>query len=63
LNLPAEELTQRELTTSDVGHPLLICARVIKPDNWVARKPIYRDAWQPHVRASKWNSELGHYAK
>ena len=30
----AEELTARELDTGDPGHPLLICVRVKKPENW-----------------------------
>jgi len=63
MNLPAEELTQPELTYLDVGHPILICVRVVKPRHWVTLRPVYRDAWQPHVNAPKWNSEMGHYAE
>jgi glycosyltransferase involved in cell wall biosynthesis len=62
LNMPAEELTRRELAYADPGHPLLICARVVKPDNWQANKPPYRDPWRPLVTPASWNLRTGHYA-
>jgi SAM-dependent methyltransferase len=62
MNMPAEELTQRELDFVDPGHPLLICARVVKPDNWQANKPPYRDPWRPGATPARWNPETGHYA-
>jgi hypothetical protein len=61
-NLPAEELTQRELTFVDAGHPLLICARVVKPAGWQADKPDYRTPWKPGVTPAQWNPVTGHYA-
>jgi glycosyltransferase involved in cell wall biosynthesis len=62
MNMPAEELTRRELEYADTGHPLLICARVVKPDNWQANKPPYRDPWRPGVIPARWNPLTGHYA-
>jgi hypothetical protein len=62
LNLPAEELTRHELSYEDPGHPLLICARVVKPEDWQAVKPIYRTPWQPDVTPTRWNPVTGHYA-
>jgi SAM-dependent methyltransferase len=62
INLPAEELTQRELTFVDAGHPLLICARVVKPADWRADKPDYRTPWKPGVTPAQWNPVTGHYA-
>jgi glycosyltransferase involved in cell wall biosynthesis len=62
LNLPAEELSRRELEHSDLGHPLLVCARVIKPASWRGVKPPYRDPWRPEVIPAQWNPTTGHYA-
>jgi len=62
LNLPAEELTTRELETVDLGHPLLICARVVKPLGWVSEKPCYREAWIPATTPARWDPVRGHYA-
>lgn len=48
VNLPAEELTQAELDYADPGQPLLICARIVRPADWRAARPVYRDpAWLP----------------
>jgi SAM-dependent methyltransferase len=47
MNVSAEELTRRELDYVDPGHPLLICARVRKPDGWHVARPVYRDPWLP----------------
>jgi glycosyltransferase involved in cell wall biosynthesis len=63
MNMPAEELTRRELEFSDPGHPVLICARVVKPKNWQGQKPQYRESWQPDVKPAKWNPATGHYAR
>ena len=62
MNVPAEELTQRELDTFDPGHPLLICARVVKPEGWTSAKPAYRDPWLPDVAPARWNPDKGHYS-
>ncbi len=61
MNLPAEELTRRELEYVDPGHPLLICVRAVKPSRWEAAKPDYRDPWQPKVTPARWNPKTGHY--
>ena len=63
MNMPAEEMTRRELEYVDPGHPLLICARIVKPFNWQAPKPEYRNPWLPQVTPAQWNPETGHYAK
>ena len=62
MNMPAEELTRRELEYADAGHPLLICARVVKPASWRATKPEYRTPWLPEVTPARWNPVMGHYA-
>ena len=62
MNVPAEELTRHELEHVDAGHPLLICVRVVKPANWRAVKPEYRDPWLPEVTPAQWNPVTGHYA-
>jgi glycosyltransferase involved in cell wall biosynthesis len=62
MNIPAEELTRRELQVADLGHPLLICARVVRPQNWLAKKPPYREPWRPTVTPATWNILSGHYA-
>jgi len=62
MNMPAEELTQHELDYSDPGHPLLICVRAVKPANWQASKPTYREPWLPGTIPAQWDPETGHYA-
>jgi SAM-dependent methyltransferase len=64
MNIPAEELTQSELEYVDAGHPLLICARIVKPLNWQATKPQYRHAWIPEVTPAQWDpvTGTGYYA-
>ncbi len=62
MNVPAEELTRRELTHHDLGHPLLICAKIVKPADWRCERPAYREAWTPPGPAAKWTPERGHYA-
>ena len=61
MNVPAEELTQRELQYIDPGHPVLICARVVKPPGWRATTPSYREPWTPRMQPARWNPETGHY--
>jgi SAM-dependent methyltransferase len=61
LNLPAEELSRRELEYYDPGHPLLICARVVKPRDWRGEKPVYREPWHPGTTPAAWDPEKGHY--
>lgn len=62
MNLPAEELTPRELGHTDPGYPLLICARVVRPLDWQAQKPEYRRPWLPDVTPARWNEAKGHFA-
>jgi len=62
MNMAAEELTRDELDFRDPGHPLLICVRAVKPQEWRARKPDYREPWVPPVRPARWNPVTGHYA-
>jgi SAM-dependent methyltransferase len=61
LNMPAEELTRRELETVDPGHPLLICVRAVKPIGWRADRPCYRDPWTPPGQPVRWDPVTGHY--
>jgi SAM-dependent methyltransferase len=61
MNIPAEELTQRELAFIDSGHPLMMCVRVEKPADWCADKPAYRTPWKPGVTPAQWNPVTGHY--
>lgn len=62
VNLSAEELTQRERDTVDPGQPLLICARVQKPESWQARKPEYREpTCIPPGPPASLRADTGHY--
>ena len=61
MNLPAEELTARERDYHDPGHPLLICARLVKPAGWQAERPAYREPWLPATTPARWNPVTGHY--
>jgi len=62
LNLPARELTRHELDHADPGQPLLICARVVKPADWRAAKPAYREPCvQPQSRPARVSADTGHY--
>jgi hypothetical protein len=63
MNMPAEELTRAELDHRDPGHPLLICARVVKPAGWQCPKPDYRRPWLPGSRPARWTLEAGHYSE
>jgi SAM-dependent methyltransferase len=62
MNLPAEELTGGELAYVDPGHPLLICARAVKPAGWDIPRPKPVTPWVPHVTPARWNEITGHYA-
>jgi SAM-dependent methyltransferase len=62
MNIPAEELTRAELEYDDPGHPLLICVRAVKPDDWQPARPEPRSAWVPDVTPARWNPVTGHYA-
>ncbi len=54
MNLFAEELTARELDFTDPGHPVLICVRVRKPQEWQCEKPAYQDPlWLPKGSPAK----------
>jgi hypothetical protein len=62
LNLPAEEMTAAERDHRDPGQPLLICARIVKPVNWAAARPVYRDpAWLPSDTPHRISPTTGHY--
>lgn len=62
MNLPAQELTPQELKHVDPGQPLLICARIVKPLNWQAVKPVYREpCWAPALSPAKISATTGHY--
>ena len=62
VNISAEELTARERDTVDPGHPLLICARVKKPENWQIVRPQYRDTpYVPPAPPVKARADTGHY--
>jgi glycosyltransferase involved in cell wall biosynthesis len=61
MNMPAEELTKKELDFRDDGRPLLICVRVVKPQLWKTDKPSYREPWIPSVKPDQWNPVTGHY--
>ena len=61
MNMPAEELTRAELEHVDPAHPLLICARVVKPAGWNVRRPEPRAPWLPDVAPARWNPVTGHY--
>ncbi len=63
MNVPAEELTRREMEYVDVGHPLLVCARVVKPSAWKSIKPAHRDPWLPDTRPARWSAVSGHYGE
>jgi hypothetical protein len=62
MNVPTEELTAAELEHVDPGHPLLICARVVKPADWEAARPERRTPWVPYIAPARWNPVTGHYA-
>lgn len=62
LNMPAQEFTAQELNHVDPGQPLLICVRVVKPVDWQAKKPIYRELlWTPIVKPAQVRPDTGHY--
>lgn len=63
VNLPAEELSALERSYHDAGHPLLLCARIVKPDAWTGIRPEYRDAWRPDVPPARWHPVTGHYPR
>jgi SAM-dependent methyltransferase len=62
LNIPAREFTPQELNHVDPGQPLLICVRAVKPVNWQAEKPVYRDpVWTPEIKPAQLQPDTGHY--
>lgn len=61
LNVSAEELTTRELNHRDIGHPVLICVRAIRPTTWNASQPEYRSAWVPTASPTVYNAVTGFY--
>jgi SAM-dependent methyltransferase len=62
MNIPADELTRGELEHVDPGHPLLICARIVKPKGWRVPRPAPLTPWLPDVTPARWNPVTGHYA-
>lgn len=61
MNMPSEELSRAELECVDEGYPLLISVRAVKPANWQAARPAYKDPWIPSVTPARWNPSTGHY--
>jgi SAM-dependent methyltransferase len=62
LNLDAHEFTRKELDFSDAGQPLLICARIVKPEHWQVEKPVYRTPqFRPDYDPVQSSPETGHY--
>ena len=62
MNLPAHELTLKELEFNDPGQPLLICVRLVKPENWKVRKPEYKEPrWMPETSPATCDPKTGHY--
>ena len=62
MNLPAHELTLKELEFKDPGQPLLICVRLVKPENWKVRKPEYKEPrWIPETSPAICDPKTGHY--
>lgn len=63
-NLPAEELTNRELESSDLGFPLLICVRATRPLDWNSQRPPQRPFWTPDSpNPPKPNARQGHFVR
>ena len=62
MNLPARELTVKELDTVDPGQPLLICARIVKPMDWNCAQPVYREPlWLPNGKPIQMREDTGHF--
>ena len=62
-NMSAEELTNRELDTVDPGQPLLVCARIERPEGWDDRPiPTRREPYVPPGTPRQLSSRTGHYA-
>jgi SAM-dependent methyltransferase len=62
MNVPAREFTLSELNTADPGQPLLICARIKRPQNWQAAPPAHCEpCWQPHNEPDRMRADTGHY--
>lgn len=62
LNVPAKAFTPQERDTIDPGQPLLICARIVKPNTWEATKPTYKDPhWTPDLVPAQLSDKTGHY--
>jgi hypothetical protein len=61
MNMPAEELSAVERDHVDPGHPLLICVRAVKPQDWSATRPEHRVPWVPEGPPSRWSRVTGHY--
>ncbi|MEA5472581.1 hypothetical protein VB714_27185, partial [Spirulina sp. 06S082] len=59
MNMPAEELSDRELKYQDTHYPVLICVRAIKGDRWQVKPPEYRDPWHPKGKPARWNPIKG----
>jgi hypothetical protein len=62
MNLNAEELTPQERNHVDPGHPLLICARIVKPADWHPPKPRCHELlWTPTLRPAEMRADTVHY--
>lgn len=53
LNMPAEAVMRRELMHQDPTHPVLVCARVVRPSDWDMAPPQYREAWVPQAQSQR----------
>lgn len=62
LNVPARELTCQELDHQDPGQPLLICARIVRPQNWSpTRPPPLSPSYRPDAPPASIRADTGHY--
>ncbi len=63
MNVDAHEFTRKELDFQDPGQPLLICARIVKPQNWQAQKPAYKNVQLPPTSHNPVHAspDTGHY--
>ncbi|MCH7476086.1 MAG: hypothetical protein IIA27_15660, partial [Gemmatimonadetes bacterium] len=57
-----EDLTARGRDTIDPGHPLLVCVRVKKPQDWNATRPVYDESiYVPVTVPAVLSDSTGHY--
>jgi SAM-dependent methyltransferase len=62
MNWPARELTPSERNHCDPGQPLLICARIVRPNPWQCVKPgEQKPRWLPDGAPLHMHPATGHY--